>query len=80
MLIAYSVVVSGDPGPTPGDKTAWTSSNSLQTAWLDDIAKVVTDLGSVCGHLPAGRRLRASLLAARPPLGGALGAGRRAWR
>jgi membrane protein DedA with SNARE-associated domain/membrane-associated phospholipid phosphatase len=46
VLIAYWSVVAGDPGPTPGDRTALNLSHDLQTAWLVDVAKVVTQLGS----------------------------------
>ena len=46
VLIAYWSVVSGNPGPTPGDQTALNVANDMQTAWLTDTAKVVTDLGA----------------------------------
>ena len=46
VLVAYTVIVSGDPGPTPGDETAVDIVESLQTGWLVDVAKVVTELGS----------------------------------
>jgi membrane protein DedA with SNARE-associated domain/membrane-associated phospholipid phosphatase len=46
VLISYWSVVSGDPGPTPGDQTVWDVAGDLQTTWLVDIAKVVTWLGS----------------------------------
>ncbi|HSD24530.1 MAG TPA: bifunctional DedA family/phosphatase PAP2 family protein [Solirubrobacterales bacterium] len=45
-LISYWSVVSGDPGPTPGDQTVWDVARHLQTTWLVDVAKVVTWLGS----------------------------------
>jgi undecaprenyl-diphosphatase len=51
VVIAYTVVVSGDPGPTPGDRTAADIAAHLQTAWLTDIAKVVTQLGSAAATL-----------------------------
>ena len=34
VLIAYWSVVSGDPGPTPGDQTALDVANDLQAGWL----------------------------------------------
>ncbi len=46
VLIAYTVIVGGDPGPTPGDKTATEVAEWLQTGVLTSIAKVVTYLGS----------------------------------
>jgi membrane protein DedA with SNARE-associated domain len=46
VLIAYWTVIAGDPGPTPGDRTALNLSHDLQTAWLVDVAKVLTHLGS----------------------------------
>ena len=41
-----------DPGPTPGDRTAFDVADRLQAAWLVDIAKVVTALGSAAVNLP----------------------------
>ncbi len=64
VLVAYASIVSGDAGPTPGDMTAIDVVNSLRTAWLVDVAKAVTVLGSsalvlplaaVCGALLAVR-------------------------
>jgi membrane protein DedA with SNARE-associated domain len=52
VLIAYTVIVSGDPGPTPGDVTAADVAESLRTAWLVDFANVVTALGSSAVVLP----------------------------
>ena len=46
VLIAYWMVIAGDPGPTPGDRTAMNVADDLQTDWLVDGAKVVTRLGS----------------------------------
>jgi undecaprenyl-diphosphatase len=46
VLIAYWSVVSGDPGPTPGDRTALDAAQDIQAAWLTDVAKAVTALGS----------------------------------
>ena len=46
VLIAYWAVISGDPGPTPGDQMAINVANDLRTAWLDHVAEVVTYLGS----------------------------------
>jgi membrane protein DedA with SNARE-associated domain/membrane-associated phospholipid phosphatase len=46
VLISYWAIVSGDPGPTAGDRTALDVSHDLQAAWLVHVAKVVTQLGS----------------------------------
>jgi membrane protein DedA with SNARE-associated domain/membrane-associated phospholipid phosphatase len=46
VLIAYWSVVAGDPGPTPGDQTAWDVAHDLQAGWLTDVAKALTSLGS----------------------------------
>jgi membrane protein DedA with SNARE-associated domain/membrane-associated phospholipid phosphatase len=46
VLIAYWSVVAGDPGPTPGDRTAWNLSHDVQAGWLTDAAKAITQLGS----------------------------------
>jgi len=64
VLVAYTVIVSGDPGPTPGDVTAMEIAEKLRTAWLVDIAKLFTALGSgaVCWPLAA---VAAAILAAR---------------
>ncbi|HEX3174949.1 MAG TPA: bifunctional DedA family/phosphatase PAP2 family protein [Solirubrobacterales bacterium] len=53
VLVAYTVIVGADPGPTPGDVTAAEIAESLRTAWLTSVAKVVTALGSsaVCWSL-----------------------------
>jgi membrane protein DedA with SNARE-associated domain/membrane-associated phospholipid phosphatase len=52
VVVAYTSTVSGHPGPTPGDQTALDIANNLQTAWLVDVAKVVTQLGSSVVILP----------------------------
>jgi membrane protein DedA with SNARE-associated domain len=46
VLVAYTSIVSGDAGPTPGDMTAIDIVESLRTGWLVDVAKAVTALGS----------------------------------
>ena len=46
VLIAYWSVISGDPGPTPGDQTALNVVNDLRASWLIDAAKGLTYLGS----------------------------------
>jgi undecaprenyl-diphosphatase len=65
LLVSYTVTVSGDPGPTPGDQTAIDLAESIRVDWLVDIAKAFTHLGSavlvvplavLCGILLAARR------------------------
>jgi membrane protein DedA with SNARE-associated domain/membrane-associated phospholipid phosphatase len=51
-LIAYTVVISADPGPTPGDMTSLDIAGDLASGWLTDVADVVTDLGSLAVVLP----------------------------
>jgi undecaprenyl-diphosphatase len=46
VLIAYWMVIAGDPGPTPGDQTALDVANDLQADWLVSVAKAITTLGS----------------------------------
>jgi membrane protein DedA with SNARE-associated domain/membrane-associated phospholipid phosphatase len=46
VVIAYWSVISGDPGPTPGDQTALNVANDLQASWLTSAAKELTNLGS----------------------------------
>jgi membrane protein DedA with SNARE-associated domain/membrane-associated phospholipid phosphatase len=51
-LIAYTVVIHGDPTPTSGDQTALDAARDLQVAWLTDLVKVITALGSKGVVLP----------------------------
>lgn len=46
VLVAYAVVVGREPGPTPGDLTAFEVAEHLRTAWLTGLAKAITALGS----------------------------------
>jgi undecaprenyl-diphosphatase len=52
VLIGYISIISGDPGPTPGDEIATEVVEALRTGWLVDVAKVVTVLGSAAVVLP----------------------------
>jgi undecaprenyl-diphosphatase len=66
VLVAYTVIVNGEPGPTPGDVTAAELVERIRIGWLTDVAKVFTHLGAgavvwpltfVCAaFLVAGRR------------------------
>ena len=46
VLVAYWVVVSAAPGPTPGDSTALDISKAIESGWLTSFAKGLTVLGS----------------------------------
>ncbi len=46
VLIGYISIVSGDPGPTPGDEIAAEIAEALRTGWLVDVAKAISVLGS----------------------------------
>jgi membrane protein DedA with SNARE-associated domain/membrane-associated phospholipid phosphatase len=46
VLVAYAVVLGGDPSPTTGDETAIDLVGHLQSPALVDVAKVVTWLGN----------------------------------
>jgi membrane protein DedA with SNARE-associated domain/membrane-associated phospholipid phosphatase len=46
VLISYWSIVSGDPGPTAGDRAAFDFFNNIRAGWLNDVAPTVTDLGS----------------------------------
>ncbi|HMI81044.1 MAG TPA: VTT domain-containing protein [Solirubrobacterales bacterium] len=65
VLVAYTVVIGEDPGPTPGDETAIELVGHLQGGFLTSVAKAITWLGSgavvwalaaVAGALLAWRR------------------------
>jgi membrane protein DedA with SNARE-associated domain/membrane-associated phospholipid phosphatase len=65
VVVAYTVVIGNDPGPTPGDETALEVVAHLHSGFLEGLAKVVTFLGSggfvwpltaVCAVLLAARR------------------------
>ncbi len=52
VLVAYTVIIGEDPGPTPGDMTAAEVVESLRAGWLVDVAKAVTALGSAAVVVP----------------------------
>jgi membrane protein DedA with SNARE-associated domain/membrane-associated phospholipid phosphatase len=64
VLIAYTVIVSGNPGPTPGDLSAAEIAARLRTTWLVDLAKAVSALGASAVVLPL-VAIAAAALAAR---------------
>jgi membrane protein DedA with SNARE-associated domain len=65
VLVAYTVLVSGEPGPTPGDETAQELVGHLHSAVLTGVAKAISWLGAggvvwalaaICAVLLAWRR------------------------
>jgi len=46
VLVAYTVVVGENPGPTPGDETAMELVGHLQSSVLTSVSKVITWFGS----------------------------------
>jgi undecaprenyl-diphosphatase len=54
VLVAYTVMIGGEPGPTPGDQAAFEFVEHLRSGWLTDVAKIVTALGSPAVVLPLG--------------------------
>lgn len=65
VLVAYTVVISDDLGPTPGDMTAVDVADALQVGWLTTVAKGVTALGSSGVVLPLAVLAAGALAAAR---------------
>ena len=47
VLIAFWSIVSGDPGPTPGDQTAYDVATDLGSGFLDTLNEGITILGSL---------------------------------
>ena len=52
VLIGYAMIVAGDAGPTPGDSQAIDFVDSLRTASLTSLAKLITALGSSWALVP----------------------------
>ena len=70
-LVSYTVVFSGDPGPTGMDMTAADVVSDIQVGWLTDVAKVFTQLGSTAVIFPLVLLAAGALASARrwPELG-----------
>ncbi len=64
VLVGYTVVIGGEPGPTPGDTTAIEIAERLQTGWLTGFAKAISNFGAT-PLTGAFALLAAALLAAR---------------
>jgi undecaprenyl-diphosphatase len=71
VLISYTVVFSGDPGPTGMDMTASDIVGHIRTGWLIDVSKGITQLGSTAVVLPLVLLATGALASARrwPELG-----------
>jgi undecaprenyl-diphosphatase len=65
VVIAYWAVISGDPGPTPGDQMALNVANDLQASWLTSAAKELTYLGSAWVTWPLAALAAVALAASR---------------
>jgi undecaprenyl-diphosphatase len=52
ILVAYTLIFSGDPGPTGADRAAIDVVDQLRSPWLTDLDEIVTDLGSSAVLLP----------------------------
>jgi membrane protein DedA with SNARE-associated domain/membrane-associated phospholipid phosphatase len=46
IVIGFGVIVTDDPGPTPGDEKALEIADDLRSDWFTDVNKAVTTLGS----------------------------------
>jgi undecaprenyl-diphosphatase len=46
VFVAYGVVLSAEPGPTPFDRELWRLAEDVRMGWLTDLATIVTSLGS----------------------------------
>lgn len=52
VLVGYAIEIGANAGPTAGDQRAIDVAADLNAAWLTDVAKVVTDLGSTAVTVP----------------------------
>jgi membrane protein DedA with SNARE-associated domain len=52
VFISYTVVISGEPGPTAGDVTALDVADSIRAGWLTSVVKLLTTLGSAGVVIP----------------------------
>lgn len=46
IVVGFGVIVTDDPGPTPGDETAIEIAEDLRADWLTELNEAVTKLGS----------------------------------
>ena len=54
IVVGYAETVTGDPGPTPGDRAAFDVADGLTSGAVTDVAKATTALGSVGVTLAVG--------------------------
>jgi membrane protein DedA with SNARE-associated domain/membrane-associated phospholipid phosphatase len=52
VFVGFAIIVSGDPGPTPGDREAIDVVDSLRSGFLTDLAKGFSALGSTAALAP----------------------------
>jgi membrane protein DedA with SNARE-associated domain/membrane-associated phospholipid phosphatase len=52
VLIAYSVIIGGDPAPTWGDEIALDWARDLERGWLTDVVEAVSHLGAHAVVIP----------------------------
>ena len=65
VVVIYTVVVSGDPGATPGDQVAFDIAGDLRAGWVTDLNDAVTVLGSSAVTIPLGVAAAVALAVAR---------------
>jgi membrane protein DedA with SNARE-associated domain/membrane-associated phospholipid phosphatase len=53
VVVGFGVIVTDDPGPTPGDETAFEIAADLNSGWFTDLNEAVTKLGSAPATLAA---------------------------
>jgi len=46
IVVGYAAIVGEDPGPTPGDTTAFDLASDLRADWFTEVNEAVTKLGS----------------------------------
>lgn len=51
IVVGYGLIVGDDPGPTPGDQTAFDVAGDLRSGWFTDVNEAVTKLGSAAATL-----------------------------
>jgi membrane protein DedA with SNARE-associated domain/membrane-associated phospholipid phosphatase len=52
VLVGYAILITDDPGPTPGDTTALDIVRDIHATWLTDLNLAVTELGSAYVVIP----------------------------
>ncbi len=65
VLVSYTIVFSGDSGATGADMTASDIVGHIRAAWLIDVAKAITQLGSAAVVVPLALLAAGALASAR---------------